>query len=402
MRPLNIVIIAAVDLPEGGGETTRLKTLASAIKAGGHQVNILLENPSGNIDEANLKVSGETDGIPFRYILGNVHPLKGASFFTGKYKAVKLMLSAIKEMHQQRPVDVIWLNQMAFHTIYPITRLAAKLGIKTVQSYEDDRSKGPGLKRKVIYTNQVAADKYLTSRADGLVVISRHLQQKYTQLSGGNVPVIIIPTVLDTGKWAAGPEKKNNIPTLLYYGAFFGFDEVEKMIEAVGILRKKNVAVQLWLLGYNRRKPEYMEALAAMARQLGLEKQVDFKGFTRHDKLKDYIQESNILIGLRKDDEWSSTGLSTKLSEYLATGRMVICTAIGDNTWYLKDGESAMLMRPGCTATELSVVIETAINDDALRAAIGAAGRQVAISNFDMNVVKENINKLLYSIVTRK
>jgi glycosyltransferase involved in cell wall biosynthesis len=244
------------------------------------------------------------------------------------------------------------------------------------------------------------ADKFLSEKANALVVISYYLKERYTALSGGKVPVAVIPTVLDVNKWDAGPEVSNNIPVLLYYGAFFGFDEIEKMIEAISILKSKAISVKLNLIGHNRRKPQYMDAIAEMIQNLGLTKEVELKGFVKHENLKGFLKEANILIGLRKDDKWSSTGLSTKLSEYLSTGRMVICTAIGDNTKYLKDKESAMLMRPGCSSVELAEVLSAAIADNERRIRIGANGRKVALDNFDFSVAKNDINKLLSEIVS--
>ncbi|MBS1584966.1 MAG: glycosyltransferase family 4 protein [Bacteroidetes bacterium] len=398
MAALNVVIIAAADLPEGGGETTRLKTMAAAIQAAGHTVQILLENPSGNVSEHLLQTEGNVNGIPFRYILGNTHALKGFGFFSSKYKAVKLLLSEIRASHKKKKIDVLWFNQLAFHTIYPLTRLARKLGIKIVHSYEDERLKGTGIKRKLIYSNQVLADKYMTRQANAIVAISYYLKDKYQKLTNGKVPIVIIPTIVDTDKWAAGAEPDNDIPVLLYYGGFFGFDEVEKMIAAVKMLKDRGIAVKLDLVGYNRKRPKYMDEIAELINRLELTTEVELKGFTPQDKLKEYLRAANLLIGLRKDDEWSQTGLSTKLSEYLATGRMVICSAIGDNTKYLEDGKSACLMPPGCTAQELANAIGEAIKDKVLRQQIGAAGRNVALNNFDTEVVKKNLDKMLREI----
>ncbi len=401
MKSLNIIIIAAVDLPEGGGETTRLKTLAGAIKSAGHKVQILLENTSGNIDDAMLQPRGSFDGVPFRYILGDVKPLTGLRFFTGKYKAVSNLVSEIKQLHSREKVDVIWINQLAFHTIYPLTQLARKLGIKVIHSYEDERIKGNGLKRKLIYYNQLLADKYMSPKADAIVVISHYLKEKYEKLSDGKVPVHIIPTIVNIKNWQVGAEPDNDIPLLLYYGSFYGFDEIELLMDAVKLLKDNGKNVKIYLVGHNRKNPAYMQSLADRANELGLNENVIFKGFTKHDKLREYIAEANVLIGLRKDDEWSRTGLSTKLSEYLSTGRLVICTAIGDNTKYLEDKKSALLMKPGCSARELAETIQLAVDDDILRKQIGNEGFKVAKENFDAEAVKNKINQLLEKAIRR-
>lgn len=399
MRALNIIIIAAVDFPQGGGESTRLKTLAAALKLAGHDVQILLENPSGNVKQELLQTSGEVLGIPFRYILGNTEPLKGKDFFKAKYMAVGQLKSAIRKADTDKKVDVLWFNQMAFHTIYPLTKLAKKLDVKTIHSYEDDRINGPGLKRKLIHINQVMADRHLAKKADLLVVISHFLKKKYEKLSWGKTPISIIPTIVEADKWDAGPEQDNDIPILFYYGGFFGFDDIEKMIEAVALLKVRDKPVKLLMAGYNKKKPEYMASVEQLVKDKNVEEEVRLLGFTLHEKLHEYIKQANALIGLRKDDEWSHTGLSTKLSEYLSTGRLVICTTVGDNTKYLKDGESALMLRPDATADELADAIERAVSDKEYRKKIGEGGRQVALDNFDINVVVQKLNEALTPVI---
>src|SRR5690606_7735486 len=125
---------------------------------------------------------------------------------------------------------------------------------------------------------------------------------------------------------------------------------------------------------------------------------VELKGFTPHAQLKQYLDEANILIGLRTNDEWSQTGLSTKLSEYLSTGRVVICSAVGDNTKYLTDGDNAVIVSPECTVEQLANAIELVIKDPDLRRHMGQNGKNVALTHFDMEVLKCRINDMLQQI----
>ena len=391
----HIAMIAAVDLPEGGGETTRLKTLVYSLKQAGNKVHILLENTSGNVNESFLKPKGDINGIQFEYILGNTKPLKGTEFFTGKAKAIRLFKKKLNTMHQSQKIDVIWFNMLAAHTIWPLTKWAKKRGIKVVHSYEDERIKGRGLKRRLIYANQWIADKYLTSAADAIVAISYYLKDKYEKLTSRKVPVVIIPTIVEPDKWFAGPPPDNKIPILLYYGSFYGFDEIELIIDAIKVLTENGTPVKLWLAGYNRKKPEYMISLQEYISSNDLDKHIEMKGFTPHDEIIEYIRQSDVLIGLRKDDAWSSTGLSTKLSEYLSTGRPIIATAIGDNTRYLTNGENAILMQPGCSASELSQTIADLISDKSLQNRIGAAGRKTAMEKFEVGVVAGTLREML-------
>jgi len=391
-------MIAAVDLPEGGGETTRLKTLVYALKAAGNQVDILLENTSGNVNEEYLKTKGEINGIPFEYILGDTKPLKGADFFLAKARAIRLFKKRLDALHKAQKIDVIWFNMLAAHTIWPLTTWARQRGIKTIHSYEDERIKGSGIKRRLIYANQWVADNWLSRGADAIVVISYYLKDKYERLTRGKVPVVVIPTIVEADTWFAGPIPENEVPVLLYYGSFYGFDEIELVIDAVGLLKDKGIKTKLWMAGHNRKKPEYMSGLQQYILSKNLGDTVELKGFTPHKEIINYIRKSNILIGLRKDEPWSSTGLSTKLSEYLSTGRPVIATAAGDATRYLTHGENAILMPPGITVTKLAATIEKLVSDKNLQQKLGKAGRETALSHFDIGVVAKVLKGMLLKL----
>ncbi|GAA4848546.1 glycosyltransferase family 4 protein [Algivirga pacifica] len=396
MKALNIVFITAADLPQGGGNTTRLKTLVTALQNMGHHVNILLEHSQGNVAPEMLQPQGEIGGAPFQYVTGSTIKPKGYQFFTKKLSAVFKIRDHIKKLHEEGKVDVLWFNQSAAHLIYPLTRLGKKLGIKIVHSYEDERLKGNGLKRQLIYANQSLADRKLTAHADHIVAISHYLRDKYALLTENKVPISIIPTIIDPAFWdCTSTTPQNEYPLLVYTGGFFGFDEVEEVIHAVRLLKNKGIIVHFNLIGYNKNDPEYMQSVQSLINELGIEEQVKMLGFVPFEQLKAQLAKADLLIGIRKDDGWSNTGFSTKLSEYLATGRPVLCAALEENCHYLKDQQNAYMVTPGATAETIAKAIEYAVTHPEQSQQIGLAGQQVAKERLSQTVVQEKLGKLL-------
>ncbi|MEH0158394.1 glycosyltransferase family 4 protein [Limibacter armeniacum] len=394
-KKLNIVFATAADLPEGGGNTTRLKTLVAALRGMGHKVRLLLEHSHGSVSPDMLQLTGDIDGAPFEYIIGTTKKPEGYKFFTKKLSAVFLMRDRIKALHAEEPIDILWFNHSAAHLIYPLSRLAHQLSIKTVHSYEDERVKGSGLKRKLIYANQSFADNRLTKQADHLIVISNYLKEKYAQLTQGKVPITLIPTIIKPEYWdCTNDDNNHDIPLLMYSGGFYGFDEVEEVIKAIRILKDRNLLVNYHMIGYNKRNPAYMESINQLIKSNGLDEQVKMLGFTPFAELKGKLAKANLLIGIRKDDEWSSTGFSTKLSEYLATGRPILCAALGDNTYYLKNGENAFMVQPGAQAQEIADAIQAALTDKERASTIGKKGQEVALAHFSQKVAQKELDKV--------
>lgn len=399
MRKLNIVFVTAADLPQGGGNTTRLKTLVSAIAGMGHNVNILLEHSHGVVSPEMLQKKGDIDGVPFEYITGSATPPKGINFFTTKLQALVKLRSRIRQIHNKEAIDILWFNQSAAHLIYPLTKLANKLNIKTVHSYEDERIKGNGLKRKLIYTNQALADTKLSFQADHIVVISHYLKNKYGKLTKHSKPITIIPTVVDIDFWdCTQTNTGNTIPKLIYTGGFYGFDEIEEVIKAVKILKKKGTVVHFDLIGYNKKSPDYMASIEAMIQDMGLQSQIKMLGFIPFEELKSHLEKSDLLIGIRKDQNWSSTGFSTKLSEYLSTGKPILCADIGDNKHYLTDNESAFVLPSGVEAPAIADKIAEILKDQVFAKKVGETGQDVAKKNFSREVVQQSLKDMFINM----
>jgi glycosyltransferase involved in cell wall biosynthesis len=87
--------------------------------------------------------------------------------------------------------------------------------------------------------------------------------------------------------------------------------------------------------------------------------------------------------------------LSTKLSEYLASGRLVISSGVGDVPRYVTNGESALLVEPTFTTEEVAAALSRAIRDPALRRRIGQGGSEVARTHFDVPVISHRLGDLL-------
>jgi glycosyltransferase involved in cell wall biosynthesis len=100
-------------------------------------------------------------------------------------------------------------------------------------------------------------------------------------------------------------------------------------------------------------------------------------------------------VNLRNNSIWSRSGLSTKLSEYLAAGRAVLTTDVGDNARYVEDGKSALVVSPDEPHEKVAAVLRQAIEHADWRRELGQGARQVALSHFDLPVVQQLMAKAL-------
>jgi glycosyltransferase involved in cell wall biosynthesis len=282
-----------------------------------------------------------------------------------------------------------------------LTRLARRLGVPTIQCYEDERHEllgNSGLAQQVFGWNSYLADRYCAPLADQLWVISSYLQEKYVRLSGHPERVRIIPTIVDCKAWSLPSEPAHAVPILLYSGSFGEQDDIEKLVHGMSYLKSQKVIFRMRFLGADPGL-ERVRRLKSLVSALGIQDNIEILGFCPAEIVKQEVANANILVNLRTNSVWGRSGLSTKLSEYLAAGRTVLTTDIGDNARYVEHGRSALVVSPDSSAETIAGLLKHVIEHAEERQALGTGARQAALTHFDVPVVQKIISVGLAQIL---
>lgn len=400
---LHIAFVVIADLPQGGGHTARMERMIQVLSGLGHKVTVWNEHALGTTPAGWLQSRGVIGGGNFEFVLGKTDRGAGFGILPDKLRAVKAIGRRMRAAAQAGRLDVVFFNSLTFYDTYPLTRLAKRLGVATVQCYEDERlelvsNAEPTLSRRLFGLNAWLADRWCPRMADAIIVISHYLMEKYVPLSRG-VPVKHVPTVIDCDAWQCPPDDGSDCPTLLYAGTFGEQDEMDHLIEALALLRDRGNRFRVLMLGENHRDPSRMRAIDRAIDQWGLSGIVDRRGHVSLAAVRLSMEKSAILLNLRRDGIWSRSGLSTKLSEYLASGRLVLASAVGEVPRYLRDGESALLVSSRVGVVEVADALERALGSLELRRKIGQNGQAVARRHFDTRVAAGTMEYLLRTIL---
>jgi len=116
------------------------------------------------------------------------------------------------------------------------------------------------------------------------------------------------------------------------------------------------------------------------------------------DELRREIDQADVLLCVRADNQRSRSGLSTKLSECLASGRATVTSRVGDVPRYLTDGVNALIV-PSTSVADIQNTLRQCLKDRARLPVIGAAGREVARRHFSYEVNGLVLNDLLGRVV---
>jgi glycosyltransferase involved in cell wall biosynthesis len=124
-----------------------------------------------------------------------------------------------------------------------------------------------------------------------------------------------------------------------------------------------------------------------------------FAGRISHDSVPAYLDACDILVSphVPSADGSEFFGSPTKLFEYMAMGKGLVASRLGQIAEVIGDGENGLIVEPG-DAVALARAIEKLAQDDALCARLGAAARQTVIERYTW---KDNAARVFDAMRTR-
>jgi glycosyltransferase involved in cell wall biosynthesis len=148
---------------------------------------------------------------------------------------------------------------------------------------------------------------------------------------------------------------------------------------------------------YGDSSADARETLAQTVEDRGLAGVVALEPPVSPTAVPEVLGRADLLLLPRSSGEFSAAGFPNKLGEYLASGRPVVVTRVGDIPKYLTDGESAFLVEPDDNAAFAEAVVRV-MSSPELVGAVGAEGRRVAENNMRADVVAERLAAWMTSL----
>jgi glycosyltransferase involved in cell wall biosynthesis len=108
------------------------------------------------------------------------------------------------------------------------------------------------------------------------------------------------------------------------------------------------------------------------------------------NELPAYLCSALLLVLSRPKNIQAEGGFPTKLGEYLATGRPVVVTKVGEIPEYLTDEVNAFLAEPD-NADAFALRVLYALSNAELADKVGANGKKLAYSTFNYKVQSQNL-----------
>lgn len=153
---------------------------------------------------------------------------------------------------------------------------------------------------------------------------------------------------------------------LLYTGTYAPKDGVAYLIDGAVEAYENGIDLRLILLGKG-----LSQDMVVLDKTIGKD-YIQYIGYVSDDELKRYLIESDILCMTRCNSRFANYGFPFKLSEYLATGNVVLATNVGDVCNYIENKKSAYIVPPENSHEIAMTICNIAENpQEALKVAAG-------------------------------
>lgn len=374
----NVICVGSFGYPKGMAGTKRVQHIIGGIKNYPNisvKVVILRQSSKDNV------LSGFHRGVHYETVMGDL--LRGRLIAMFPIFNIKSM-SCLERHYEPRSKNIIYYYGPPNSIDILILKYAKRIGYKIIfdivedYDYMSDISQTIYSKIKLIGIRRQI--KKIKELASGMVVISKHLFEKYETIANGNIPIHYCPVTVDMNLYPFSAFEFKNPVTLFYSGSFGEKDGVLNLISAFDLIAEKNPALRLVLTGKGSTKALF--PVMARINESPYKSRIDYKGYLNDHDYYSTLNSIDIPCMTRIDHPYAHAGFPFKLGEYLASGKPVIASRISDVESLLRDRFDAILVKPGDIADIVAAVDYLLKYPDKAKS-IGENGRKSSEKNFD-------------------
>jgi glycosyltransferase involved in cell wall biosynthesis len=276
---------------------------------------------------------------------------------------------------------------------------ARMIGYKIILDIiEDNRFERPqGFVNRFRLKTSIFLFRFSRKFTDHFVAISEQLYERAELNAKGKVPVSLIPITVNLNYFKRNGyhADKNNLK-IFYGGSYAVKDGLKYLIDAFDVVSKKNESIQLILTGSAPIKSD-LEEIKTKIDRIAAKNRIRFMGFLKTEDYYNLLNNCDIFCMTRINSVYANAGFPFKLGEFLAAGKAVIATKVGDVPNYLFNDVNALLINPD-SVEELSDAIMSVVNDPGKIKTLGPEARKTAETYFDSEKVSMKLLSIFESV----
>jgi glycosyltransferase involved in cell wall biosynthesis len=183
-------------------------------------------------------------------------------------------------------------------------------------------------------------------------------------------------------------------PIVIFVGRFYAWHDVSTLLKGFGQLLAKCPDARLVLVGDGSRRSEMMQ----LASDLEISRTVHFMGQVTHRDVPGLLSSADIAVApypRLKQGLWLSP---MKLYEYMAAGKAIVTSGVGQSGQPIRDGENGLLVPPE-DPSALAAAFQRLIEDEHLRSNLGRKARADAIREYSWDQYLTRLERLYVQVI---
>lgn len=393
---MKILVIYKGSFPNGLAMTKRLQLYVKGLKEVGNEIEIIIPNATDkNGSKINEFTQGDFEGVPFKYLSNSTE--RSSSFFLRRIHDFLGYSKLIKYLsNKKNKFDLVFLIDIRNNWRIPIYFLSKFRKAKVIYELNE---------HPLIFSSKLKywfEKKIIFKLFDGYIVISENLKELMKMIVKKRCLLLKIPIITNEMPLEKFDYEENNQRDYIIHTG--GLSEKKEGI--LGIIKaihyvKHNYIKEIDLLFTGNLKSSIDKLIIEETiKELDLQDNIKFLGYISDLEVLKY--QRNALLGLinKPENLQNNFCFPTKLGEYLAIGKPVLATNVGEYMNYLINGFNSIILKDNSPECLGENIIEVLKNKEYYEN-IGINGKITADLNFNYKVQCENINSFINTLVRK-
>lgn len=377
--------------PEGNAATNRVYTYAKGFIENGINTHVIcFEN------DYNQAHQGITKGIYY------YHPFcqkkRSKYFVVRRWQKLKKFYNAfvtLKRIHKKDNISAIICYSRLLQTqffIFAISKITKSVVI--LESSEHPLKDYQGNLLKKIQGNfkvQLALALF-----HGINCISEYLIDFYSKKGFAKNKMLLVPSTVDVERFTSFGNSTFDFEYILYCGELnLNKDGVDILIKSFARISDKYRNINLILIGSGSLNDEIL--LRNLVTISNIQNRVYFLGQITRTDVPIFMKNAKILALSRPQSIIADAGFPSKVTEYLAAGKPVVATIVGEIPSYLTDGKNAFLAQPG-SVESFSDKLDFVLDNYEFAEKVAIEGKELTKKIFNYNFQTGRIIRFINSL----
>jgi len=369
---MKILVLLNQPYPKGFALTKRMHLYANGFIANNENAKILIPIPRENQGEArNDKCNGIFDNVEFEYAWKSCERSK--YFFIRRFHDFFGYLYSGIIILKYAPNVIITTRFSSFFYLY-IKIISLCISSKfIIEKCEVDN-----LENEKLTKIEKFKIKFIHQLFDGIIVITKQLEEYHRNELKLKTPIINIPILIDCN---VDQKIISYTKTIVYTGTYLERkDGILTIIKAFSKFVREFHDYKLIMTGNPASSNDYLELIELIKKEK-INNNIIFTGYLSEKDLRTIINSATLLIIAKPFNRQNYYNFPTKLAEYLMSERPILSTSVGVIGDTLSDQKNIFFEE--FDFNKFADKMKFIVNNEKFANEVGKNGKQYAIQNFN-------------------